>query len=500
VSDSATLKAGTAAPVERSLPEPGSIIAGRYRIERVVGVGGMGFVYAARHVQLDELVAVKMLHPKVAVDEHSVERFLREARACVRIKNEHVVKVIDVFTGEAGQPPYMLMEFLVGEDLGQVVHGRGALPIDVAVDYILQASECIAEAHNYGIVHRDIKPSNILLTQSSDGMPLVKVLDFGISKALAPEAEAKNHNLTETTAVFGSPTYMSPEQVRSAKHVDPRADVWSLGVVLFELLTAHVPFGGESMSGLLASIVADPPRSPREFRPEIPDALQTVVLACLEKNRDRRVQSVPELAQLLKPFASPAGLRSVDVIARLNTASRISASVRPPNSGPSVGEMAFGATERSVVTNAPVLKSRGKTAFVIAGVASVVCVLAVGAFGVMMKLRDVSRANANAVPQEIAPPSAVQAPLPVQPAMTTSVAAQPMQPSQQTQVPGGGGVTPSNPVAATTADAPQSSGTRVKPKQTPRNGGGVANASPPPAASSAAPAASAPKADVLGRY
>jgi serine/threonine-protein kinase len=492
------MKAGTAAPVERSLPEIGSIIAGRYRIERVVGVGGMGFVYAARHVQLDELVAVKMLHPKVAVDEQSVERFLREARACVRIKNEHVVKVIDVFTGEAGQPPYMLMEFLVGEDLGQVVHGKGPLPVDVAVDYILQASECIAEAHNYGIVHRDIKPSNILLTQSSDGMPLVKVLDFGISKALVPEAEAKNHNLTETTAVFGSPTYMSPEQVRSAKHVDPRADVWSLGVVLFELLTAHVPFGGESMSGLLASIVADPPRTLREFRPDIPEALQTVVLACLEKNRDRRVQSVPELSQLLKPFASPGGLRSIDVIARLNTNSRITPSVRPPNSGPSVGEMAFGATERSVVTNAPALKSRSKTALIVGGLASVAFVIAVGGLGVMLKLRSDARtnANANAVPQEaLAPPSGVQPPVPVptQPAATTGVAAQTTQPNPGTAT------SSTSTSTGGPADNSQSSGSR-RPKQPPRGAGASPAASPPPAASSAAPATSAPKHDFLDRY
>jgi serine/threonine-protein kinase len=496
VSTSETLKAASPASNERALPEIGSMIAGRYRIERVVGAGGMGFVYAARHVQLGELVAVKMLHPKVAVDEQSVERFLREARACVRIKNEHVVKVIDVFTGEQGQPPYMLMEFLVGEDLGHVVHAQGPLPIDVAVDYILQASEAFAEAHNYGIVHRDIKPSNILLTQSSDGMPLVKVLDFGISKALVPEEEAKNHNLTETTAVFGSPTYMSPEQVRSAKHVDPRADVWSLGVVLFELLTAHVPFGGESMSGLLVSIVADPPRTLREFRPEIPEGLQTVVLACLEKNRDRRVQSVPELAQLLKPFASPIGLRSIDVIARLNTASRISASVRPPNSGPSVGSMAFGATERSVVTNAPVVKARGRTALLF-GLGAAVVAIAIGGVAVTQLRARSKIAGAQPVDLGAPPPSAVQAPATaVQPPATAA------QSPVATQVAAGAQTAPSSqaptPSAIASAEpAPASGGPHGKPRSNPR-AGGATSASPPPAASSAAtPSSSAAKPNVL---
>ena len=372
MSTSATIKAGAIAGGERSLPALGSIIAGRYRIERVLGAGGMGFVYAARHLNLNELVAVKVLHPKVAVDEESTERFLREARACVKIKNEHVVKVLDVFTGDMLTPPYILMEFLEGAELGKVLAEHGPMPIQMAVDYLLQACEAIAEAHAYGIIHRDIKPANLLLTQTSDGAPFVKVLDFGISKALAPD-DGGNQNLTETTAVFGSPTYMSPEQVRSAKHVDARADVWSLGIVLFELLTGRVPFRGESMSGLLASIVADAPMPLTSLRPDAPPGLERVVAGCLEKNRDMRIPSVAELAQLLAPYATPAGHKSIEVIGRLAAATTTGGSLRPPSMRPaafgsSSSPVAFGATEPSIVTIIPIPKKR-TVPLVIAGAA-----------------------------------------------------------------------------------------------------------------------------------
>ena len=394
MSTSATIKAGAVVGGgERSLPALGSIIAGRYRIERVLGAGGMGFVYAARHLNLNELVAVKVLHPRVAVDEESVERFLREARACVKIKNEHVVKVLDVFTGDMITPPYILMEFLLGAELGKVLSENGPMPIQMAVDYLLQACEAIAEAHAYGIIHRDIKPANLLLTQTSDGAPFVKVLDFGISKALAPD-ESGNQNLTETTAVFGSPTYMSPEQVRSAKHVDARADVWSLGVVLFELLTGRVPFRGESMSGLLASIVADPPIPLSTLRPDAPPGLDRVIAGCLEKNRERRIPSVAELAQLLSPYATQSGQKSIEVIGRLAASITTGGSLRPPPMRQafvsSSSPVAFGATEPSIVTFIPIPRKR--TVPLVIGAAALVCAVAVAAV-IGLKLRHATNAN-----------------------------------------------------------------------------------------------------------
>jgi serine/threonine-protein kinase len=364
----------------------------------------MGFVFAARHLNLNELVAVKVLHPRVAVDDESVERFLREARACVKIKNDHVVKVLDVFTGDHGTPPYILMEFLSGAELGKVLAEHGPMPIPMAVDYVLQASEAIAEAHAYGIVHRDIKPANLLLTQTSDGTPFVKVLDFGISKALVPDDDARNQNLTETTAVFGSPTYMSPEQVRSSKHVDARADVWSLGVVLFELLTGRVPFNGESMSGLLASIVADAPIPLSRLRPDAPPGLERAIAGCLEKNRDMRVPSVAALAQLLAPFASANGQTSVEVIQRLassvSTGSSLRPSLRPPPSGmpgSSSSPVAYGATEPSIVTVLPIpRRSSGLPLFIAFGV---LLGLVVAGAGLAFKLRSDRIARAADLPE-----------------------------------------------------------------------------------------------------
>jgi serine/threonine protein kinase len=169
-------------PAQGAKLEIGDLVDGRYRVERLIGEGGMGVVFAARHVELDEIVAVKVLHPSAATNGENLERFLREARLAAKIKNEHVVRVQDVARGRGRAPPYIVMEYLEGTDLAEVVRARGPLPSTEAVDYILQACEAVAEAHQLGIVHRDLKPSNLLLTRRSDGSPLIKVLDFGISK------------------------------------------------------------------------------------------------------------------------------------------------------------------------------------------------------------------------------------------------------------------------------------------------------------------------------
>lgn len=284
-------------------PAPGTKI-GRYVIERHIGAGGMGIVVVARHAELGEPVAIKLLHPQAAQDRVQVERFVREARATAKIKSEHVVRVLDAGADEATGAPYLVMEYLAGSDLGRVLTEHGPIPFPHAVSYILQVCEAVAEAHLLGIVHRDLKPSNCFLTSRSDGSPLVKVLDFGISKAVNSEGML-DPKLTETQAVFGSPTYMSPEQIRSAKHVDARTDVWSLGVALFELITGKLPFMADNMSGLLASIVADPPFAVRSFVPEVPEGLERVIFGCLEKNPAHRIPTVADLAARLHPYASP---------------------------------------------------------------------------------------------------------------------------------------------------------------------------------------------------
>jgi serine/threonine protein kinase len=347
------------------LPQVGEVVAGKYEVERILGVGGMGVVVAARHQQIGELVAIKLLHPDSALDGEAVARLLREARATISIKSEHVVRVFDVGTLESGSP-YILMEYLTGADLSELVKKDGFLSITVAVDYLLQAGEAIAEAHARGIVHRDLKPSNLLLTTRPDGTPLVKVLDFGISKALVLSAPETNETaavfeLTATRAVFGSPMYMSPEQVRSAKRVDERTDIWALGVILHELLTGAAPFSGETMPGVLASIVADDPEPLRRRRPEAPAELEAVILGALVKKIDDRTQSVRDLARSLSPFASPEGQRSIERIERLALPGGLSKRALPPrnSSVPPAplssiprAELALGSTVRATTTGA----------------------------------------------------------------------------------------------------------------------------------------------------
>lgn len=296
---------------------PGTLLAGKYRVEHVLGEGGMGVVVAAQHEQLGQRVAMKFLLPGACENPTVVTRFLREARAAVQIKSEHVARVIDVGTLDGGEP-YIVMEYLEGADLSQTVRALGPLTVSDAADFVLQACEALAEAHSLGIVHRDLKPSNLFVTKRADGSPLVKVLDFGISKLLTPEATGvEAANLTNTAAVMGSPMYMSPEQVRDSKNVDARTDLWSLGIILQELLSGKTPFHAETLAGLLAAIVADAPRPVREVCPHIPVELERVISRCLEKDPGNRFQNVAELALALAPFGGKSSSISLDRISRL---------------------------------------------------------------------------------------------------------------------------------------------------------------------------------------
>ena len=282
--------------------QEGTVLVGKYRVERVVGQGGMGIVLAARHEQLDDRVAIKLMLPAVASNPEAVARFVREARAAAKIKSEHVARVSDVGTLETGEP-YMVMEYLEGADLSMLLQRQGRLPLEIAADYLLQACEAIAQAHELGIVHRDLKPANLYLTNRRDGYPLVKVLDFGISKIATGAVDS---SMTRTSALMGSPLYMSPEQMNSARDVDRRTDVWSLGVILYELLTGQPPFNGETLPQVCAQILTGPMPNVRERVPELSEAIQLVVARCLERDPSRRFASVEELAQALAPF-SPTG-------------------------------------------------------------------------------------------------------------------------------------------------------------------------------------------------
>jgi serine/threonine-protein kinase len=291
---------------------PGDVLARKYRVERVLGVGGMGIVVAAHHLQLDERVAIKFLLPGALGSPDAVARFLQEARASVKVKGEHVVRVMDVGQLDTGSP-YIVMEYLDGHDLQAWLDRDGALPVQQAIDFVLQACEAIAEAHLLGIVHRDLKPANLFCVQRSDGDLHIKVLDFGISKVLTPGPAP---DLTRTSALMGSPLYMSPEQMRQSRGVDARTDIWSLGIILFELLTGQKPFLAETLPELVLVVATDPHRPIRSIRPDLPPALEAVVSQCLAKDRERRFQSVAELAIALQELGSPRGRESVDAILR----------------------------------------------------------------------------------------------------------------------------------------------------------------------------------------
>lgn len=287
-------------------PSSGDVVADKYRIERVVGSGGMGVVVAARHMQLGQQVAIKLLRLSGMEPERQLEaraRFLREGQAAANLSSDHVVRIHDVGTLESGEP-FMVMELLRGDDLSTIIERQGPAPVPVAVDYLLQAGHAVAEAHAAGIVHRDLKPSNLFVTTRSDGRAKLKVLDFGISKTTGLGIDGFDGNLTDTRSVVGSPYYMSPEQVRDAKRVDGRTDIWSLGTILYELLVGEPPFNATTLPGICAAIAADTPLPVREVRPELPEALERVVTKCLEKNPDARFQTVAELMAALTPFAS----------------------------------------------------------------------------------------------------------------------------------------------------------------------------------------------------
>jgi eukaryotic-like serine/threonine-protein kinase len=289
--------------------QPGEIIAGKYRIERVIGTGGVGMVVAARHLVLGQAVALKFLLPGAAHDKDDVRRFEREAQSAVQLKDEHVCRVYDVGELEDGSP-FIVLEHLEGRDLAFMVRNAGPLPIVEAVGYLLQVCEAVAEAHSLGIIHRDLKPSNFFVTHRRDGSPLVKVLDFGIAKYKI-ELEQQDVRLTQTRALLGSPVYMSPEQVRSARSVDQRSDIWSLGVSLFELLTDTVPFGGETVTGVAAAVSTDPVPPIARYRSDVPAALERVIEKCLAKRPEDRFQNVADLAAALVPFGPAEGTYSL---------------------------------------------------------------------------------------------------------------------------------------------------------------------------------------------
>ncbi|MGA2448753.1 MAG: protein kinase [Polyangiaceae bacterium] len=296
----------------------GDLLAGRFVLESVLGAGGMGVVCGARHAQLGQRVAIKFMRGEAMASSSAVDRFLREARAVAALSSEHVAKVLDFGTLESGEP-YAVMEYLSGSDLSAVLQRGGPLESSKAVWMVLQACEAIAEAHSLGIVHRDLKPANLFATTQLDGMPFIKVLDFGISKVSTVGSASTSQSLTAAGFLMGSPEYMSPEQVRDAKNVDSRSDIWSIGVILYELIAGTPPFHADTAGEVFARILTQDPPALGSAKLGVPEGLVKVVAQCLERNVSRRVQSVGDLATKLLPFAPPDGKISVQRICRLTS-------------------------------------------------------------------------------------------------------------------------------------------------------------------------------------
>ena len=289
---------------------PGETLAGKYRIERVLGRGGMGIVMAARHLDLDERVAIKFL-----LNDHSdlsAERFLREARAAAKVKGEHVCRVFDFGRLETGEP-YIVMDYLEGQDLARKLEREGPQPAAKVVGWVIEACDALAVAHSMGIVHRDLKPANVFLAERADGSTCAKILDFGISKL------ARAETMTGPAMTMGSPVYMSPEQMESARDVDGRSDVWSLGVLMYELIAGKPPFIGESMVQL-SVLVRERREEPLEIVvPGVPEGLARVVTGCLEKKPEDRYATVADLAAALAPYAPDDVAALVARLARRRT-------------------------------------------------------------------------------------------------------------------------------------------------------------------------------------
>ena len=290
---------------------PGDVLAGKYRVEQVLGQGGMGVVVAATHLELQQLVAMKFLIPGGDATPKSRARLFQEARAAVRLRSQHVARVFDVGTLENGAP-YIVMEHLQGCDLSSLLERRGPLPFQEAVEYVLQACEAIGEAHQAGIIHRDLKPANLFLTTNVDGSPCVKVLDFGISKLMGSSLA-----LTGPDTAIGSVLYMSPEQVSAQTDLDPRCDIWALGVVLYQLVSGQTPFESGSRHEVTAWVMWAEPKPLESLRSDLPAGLSAVILQCLQKDRERRWPNVAALAAALVPFAPARAAAYAEGVARV---------------------------------------------------------------------------------------------------------------------------------------------------------------------------------------
>jgi eukaryotic-like serine/threonine-protein kinase len=407
---------------------PGTILLGKYRIDDLIGTGGMGNVVRASHLYLHQPFAIKILLPQMAESDSTKQRFLREAQATVRLKSEHSARVWDVGTMPDGAP-FMVMEFLDGNDLNQILRHHGPQAPAIVVDLMLQACEGISEAHALGIVHRDIKPSNFFVTQRPDGSMLLKILDFGISKT-----PVGYEDLTGTQTVLGTPSYMAPEQMKSGRSADPRSDIWSIGVVMYQLLTGRPPFSGESYAELVLKVGLE---APAPIPIPLPTGLGDLIMRCLEKDPAQRFQNAGELARMLAPYATDPisaaqsagrsvrilqqrgmqlGMQGSPLSAGGGLATPISPAQLTPRSWPSSQ-----ATSLSQGAGQVTVRTRSGRGWLIAGVASLCVVAGVGGYAIsQMSRSDTTRSGTH-----VEAPEGPQQPPPEPPAAPAATAPTP---------------------------------------------------------------------------
>ncbi len=322
--------AGEDTVVERAALAPGEVVAGKYVVSRFVGAGGMAQVFEALNRDIDERVALKLMHPAFRSDAGFAAKFRMEARAAARIRSESVARVFDVVSTDAGDP-VIVMEFLDGLDLRSWIETHGLPSVEVAVGWMIEACAGLAVAHANGIVHRDVKPENLFIAHEIGGREQLKLLDFGVSRAaLAYNPTKVGSGQHGAMRLNGTPSYMAPEQVTSSRAADPRMDVWAVGVLLFELLAGETPFPGTTPEEICLAILENRRSDLRKLRPELPEDLVRTIDFCLAPKPEGRLSSVADIAVALSPFARPSDAISVDrTVTLLRTAGLTVATVPP---------------------------------------------------------------------------------------------------------------------------------------------------------------------------
>jgi serine/threonine-protein kinase len=452
----------------------GAIVNKKYRIDRLIGEGGMGVVFSARHLELDEHVALKFLRGEAMADPDLVARFSREARAAVSIKSEHVARILDVGTVDGDGAPFIVMEYLEGMDVGSALQRHGVFPVADVAEYGLHVCEALAMAHAKGIVHRDIKPENLFLTTTphTTHIKVVKVLDFGISKAALTGQAFGEVPLVRTVHLMGTPLYMSPEQIRASANVDARSDIWSLGMVLYEMLTGMTAFNAASLTELCAAILERDIAPLTQHRLDVPEGLARVVARCLQRDPAQRFQHVGALANGLLPFAPKRARicaeRAVSVLHTAGIAERelhVHSSF-PPAPTDGSGEMSaefasqiratppvpsFRGASESVATQAPLRPLRRTRLGLIAPAAAFAVPVVIA---VVVAMRYTSRVDAVAAAPPVAEPAAMVAePAPVGAHSATVLEGR-----------GGERGEPSGPAASTTVGASTQPGASADPR------------------------------------